>query len=93
MSIKVLYVEDEVFLGKIVKESLESRGFDVLMEDDGASVLTIFKQYEPDICVLDVMLPNKNGFDVAEEIRDINPDIPIIFFNCKNTNRRCYKRI
>jgi DNA-binding response OmpR family regulator len=81
--IKVLYVEDEVFLGKIVKESLESRGFDVMMEDDGGRVLDMFKFYEPDICVLDVMLPNKNGFEVAEEIREINADTPIIFLTAK----------
>jgi DNA-binding response OmpR family regulator len=83
MSVKVLYVEDELFLGKIVKESLESRGFDVMMEDDGARVLQIFNQYKPDICVLDVMLPNKNGFDIAEEIRAINTHIPIIFLTAK----------
>jgi DNA-binding response OmpR family regulator len=81
--IKVLYVEDEVFLGKIVKESLESRGFDVLMEDDGGRVLDMFKFYQPDVCVLDVMLPNKNGFEVAEEIREVNSDIPIIFLTAK----------
>jgi DNA-binding response OmpR family regulator len=81
--IKVLYVEDEVFLGKIVKESLESRGFDVMMEDDGGRVLDMFKFYQPDICVLDVMLPNKNGFEAAEEIREINADIPIIFLTAK----------
>ena len=83
MSIRILYIEDEVFLGKIVKESLESRGFDVMMEDDGHRVLNMFKHYKPDICLLDVMLPNKNGFDVAEEIREINADTPIIFLTAK----------
>jgi DNA-binding response OmpR family regulator len=81
--IKVLYVEDETFLGKIVKESLESRGFQVMMEEDGGRVLSRFKEYEPDICVLDVMLPNKSGFDVAEEIRAVNADVPIIFLTAK----------
>lgn len=80
---RVLYVEDETFLGKIVKESLESRGFDVVMEDDGANVLKVFKQINPDICVLDVMLPNKDGFTVAEEIRDVNEEVPIIFLTAK----------
>ncbi len=89
--IKVLYVEDEVFLGKIVKESLESRGFDVMMEDDGGRVMDMFKFFQPDICVLDVMLPNKNGFEVAEEIREVNADIPIIFLTAKSTNGRCNK--
>ncbi len=83
MTIKVLYAEDETFLGKIVKESLESRGFDVMMEEDGGRVLDMFSFYQPDICVLDVMLPNKSGFDIAEEIRTINADIPIIFLTAK----------
>src|SRR5688572_15489879 len=80
---KVLYVEDELFLGKIVKESLESRGFDVIMESDGAKATPVFKKSEPDICVLDVMLPNKDGFTIADEIRNINEDVPIIFLTAK----------
>ena len=65
--VKVLYVEDELFLGKIVKESLESRGFEVIMETDGSKVMTLFKKMTPDICVLDVMLPNKDGFEIAKK--------------------------
>lgn len=83
MSIKILYVEDETFLGKIVKETLEGRGFDVSMETDGDKVLPLFQEVEPDICVLDVMLPNKNGFDIAEDIRKLNDDVPIIFLTAK----------
>lgn len=80
---KVLYVEDETFLGKIVKESLESRGFDVLMESDGNKVLTLFRQSHPDVCVLDVMLPNKDGFTIADEIRESDGEVPIIFLTAK----------
>jgi DNA-binding response OmpR family regulator len=80
---KVLYVEDELFLGKIVKESLESRGFDVTMESDGAKVIDVFKKSIPDICVLDVMLPNKDGFAIADEIRELNEEVPIIFLTAK----------
>jgi DNA-binding response OmpR family regulator len=83
MSIKVLYVEDEQFLGKIVKETLESRGFDVVMETDGGKVLQVFETTAPDICVLDVMLPNRNGFDIAEDIRKLNDDVPVIFLTAK----------
>ena len=81
--IKVLYVEDEVFLGKIVKETLESRGFEVLMETHGARVLTAYENGRPDICVLDVMLPDVSGFELAEAIRTRNDDIPIIFLTAK----------
>jgi len=80
---KVLYVEDELFLGKIVKESLESRGFEVIMECDGAKATVAFKRSEPDICVLDIMLPNKDGFTIADEIRNINEEVPIIFLTAK----------
>ena len=80
---KVFYVEDELFLARIVKESLESREFDVIMENDGAKALDLFKKSQPDICVLDVMLPNKDGFEIADEIREINENIPIIFLTAK----------
>jgi DNA-binding response OmpR family regulator len=80
---KILYVEDELFLGKIVRESLESRGFEVLMEEDGGKAVDAFKRSKPDICVLDIMLPNKDGFTIADEIREINEDVPIIFLTAK----------
>ncbi len=83
MPVKILYVEDEMFLGKIVKESLESRAYDVIMEPDGDKVLPLFVLHKPDICVLDVMLPNKDGFAIAEEIRAIDGSIPIIFLTAK----------
>src|SRR4029079_15923490 len=83
MSIKVLYIEDEVFLAKIVKESLESRGFQVVLETDGARAVTSFNNHLPDVCVLDIMLPNKDGFVIAEEIRKINTSVPIIFLTAK----------
>ena len=80
---KIFYVEDETFLGKIVKESLESRGFEVIMETDGNKAFNIFKQCRPDVCVLDVMLPNKDGFTIADEIRELNEEVPIIFLTAK----------
>lgn len=80
---KVFYVEDELFLGKIVKESLESRGFEVVMESDGAKAVDLFRKSTPDICILDVMLPNKDGFAIADEIRQLNEEVPIIFLTAK----------
>lgn len=81
--IKLLYVEDELFLGKIVRESLESRGFNVIMESDGAKATAVFKKEKPDICVLDIMLPNKDGFAIADEIRELDEAVPIIFLTAK----------
>lgn len=82
--IKVLYVEDEPFLGKIVKESLESREYEVNMVADGLLVMPAFEQYQPDICVLDVMLPNRDGFTLGKEIRKRQADMPIIYLTAKN---------
>ncbi len=84
MSIKILYVEDEGFLGKIVKESLQSRGYEIFMEEDGAKAMTLFKECTPDICVLDIMLPNKDGFAIADEIRKLDPVTPILFLTAKS---------
>ncbi|MBL7742247.1 MAG: response regulator transcription factor [Chitinophagaceae bacterium] len=84
MAVKVFYVEDELFLGKIVKESLESRGFEVVMEGDGGKATDLFRKTNPDICVLDIMLPNKDGFTIADEIRELNEEVPIIFLTAKN---------
>lgn len=83
MAIKILYVEDELFLGKIVVESLQQRGFEVLMETDGAKVINQFQHFSPDICILDIMLPNKNGFELATAIRGLHEDMPIIFLTAK----------
>ena len=83
MGHKILYAEDELFLGKIVKESLESRGYEVLMEADGNKVLSHFLADKPAVCVLDIMLPNKDGFVIAEEIRKFDADVPIIFLTAK----------
>lgn len=81
---KVLYVEDETFLAKIVSETLESRGYQVALEEDGARALQKFIEVKPDVCVLDIMLPHKDGFAIADEIRDKDADVPIIFLSAKS---------
>lgn len=80
---KILYVEDEPFLGRIVKESLESRDFEVTMAADGKLAVSLFKESNPDICVFDIMLPQKDGYTLAKEIRNINAHVPIIFVTAK----------
>ena len=84
MKTKVLYVEDEVFLAKIVSETLQSRGYEVILESDGAKAVDQFTKEQPDVCVLDIMLPNKDGFTIADEIRDKNEKVPIIFLSAKS---------
>lgn len=84
---KILYVEDEPYLGKIVKESLESRDFDVKMLPDGRGVRAAVDSFQPQICVLDVMLPYKDGFTVGKELQDSHPALPIIFLTAKTQTK------
>jgi len=81
---RILYVEDEIYLGKIVKESLESRDFEVKMLSNGFNILPIVDEFQPHICVLDVMLPKKDGFTIGQEIRSKQAELPIIFLTAKN---------
>jgi DNA-binding response OmpR family regulator len=81
---KVLYVEDEMFLAKIVSETLQSRGYDVILEGDGGRAVDQFAKEKPDVCVLDIMLPNKDGFAIADEIRERDEQVPIIFLSAKS---------
>lgn len=84
MKTKILYIEDEPFLGKIVEETLVHRGFEVVRINDGAHVLESFKSFTPDICVLDVMLPHIDGFSLGLEIRKLFQKLPIIFLTAKS---------
>ncbi len=89
--VKILYVEDEPFLAKIVKESLESRDFRVTWIEDGQEALPAFQRQHPDICVLDVMLPNVDGFEIGSQIRKLSPSVPIIFLTAKNQTQDVLK--
>jgi DNA-binding response OmpR family regulator len=83
MKTKVLYIEDEPFLGRIVKESLESRDFEVTMLDDGKEATKTFSRVKPDICVFDIMLPSRDGYSIAREVRHLHASVPIIFVTAK----------
>lgn len=81
---KVLFVEDEQSLGLIVKESLETRDFDVRYCQDGKAGLQAFHEFKPDICLLDIMMPEKDGFTLAQEIRRTDSTTPIIFLTARS---------
>ena len=83
MKIKILYIEDEPFLGKIVTETLEQQGFDIRWVADGAGVLRVLASFHPDICVLDIMLPHIDGYTLCRQIRGLHPGLPIIFLTAK----------
>jgi len=82
--IKILLAEDEASLGMIVKESLESRDFNVFLASNGEEAFKIYQKEKLDILVLDVMMPKKDGFTLAKEIRLQNKRIPIIFLTAKS---------
>jgi len=82
--IKVLLAEDEVALGMIIQESLESRDFQVKLCGNGQLTWEAYQSYKPDVLVLDVMMPKKDGFSLATEIRKIDPYTPIIFLTSKS---------
>jgi len=88
---RVLYVEDEPFLGRIVKESLESRDFEVIMLDEGGAAVDVFRKEKPHICILDVMLPQRDGYSIAQGIREVNPTVPIIFVTAKTQTQDLLK--
>ncbi len=85
--ITLLLAEDEPALGQIVKESLETRDFDVLLCEDGETALNIYKKEQPELLILDVMMPKKDGFTLAEEIREHDDAIPIIFLTAKSQTK------
>ncbi|HSU50315.1 MAG TPA: response regulator transcription factor [Segetibacter sp.] len=80
---KVLLCEDDTNLGMVLKNYLELNDYDVILERDGRLGLAAFQREKFDICLLDVMMPNMDGFTLAEEIRDVDPDIPLFFLSAK----------
>jgi DNA-binding response OmpR family regulator len=82
--IKILLAEDEPSLGQIIKESLETRNFEVLLCENGEEAYKTYKKEQPLLLVLDVMMPKKDGFTLAKEIRMEDAEIPIIFLTAKS---------
>lgn len=85
--IKLLLAEDEPSLAQIIKESLETREFEVFFAENGIKALELYRQYTPDILVLDVMMPFKDGFTLAKEIREENKQVPIMFLTAKSQTK------
>lgn len=84
MKYKVLYAEDEPTLAQIISDGLMNSGYEVEVATDGHQALEIFKLKPPDICVLDIMMPLKDGYAVAEDIRKQDLGIPILFLSAKS---------
>ncbi|MEZ4793689.1 MAG: response regulator transcription factor [Gelidibacter sp.] len=83
----ILLAEDEPALGLIIKESLETRNFKVLLCENGEKALEVYHDQQPELLVLDVMMPKKDGFTVAKDIRSIDDTVPIIFLTAKSQTK------
>lgn len=81
---KILLVEDDQTLNFIIKDNLEQNGYVVTSAEDGESAIKFFKSEKFSLCLLDVMLPKKDGFTLAKEIREIDDHVPIIFLTARS---------
>lgn len=84
MKQKVLIVDDETSIQELIRFNLEQAGFDTEVASDGLAALEMFESYKPDLIVLDLMLPGKDGYDVCKEIRRTS-NVPIIMLTAKET--------
>lgn len=82
-TLKVLLCEDDENLGALLREYLQAKGLDVTLMPDGEAGYQAFTSDNFDLCILDVMMPKKDGFSLAQDIRKINGFIPIIFLTAK----------
>ncbi len=81
---KVLIAEDDRDFGNILTQYVTISGFEVTLGRDGKEAWELFNQIKPDICVLDVMMPEMDGFSLAEKIKEANPSVPVIFLTAKS---------
>ena len=81
---KILLVEDDASLGFVIQDNLALKGYDVTLCKDGDSGVAMFRRRPFDLCLLDVMLPKKDGFSVARSIRVHNKQVPILFLTAKS---------
>jgi len=81
---KILIAEDDRDFGNILSQYITISGFDVTLGRDGKEAWELFNKDKFDICVLDVMMPEMDGFTLAEKIKESHPEVPVIFLTAKN---------
>lgn len=91
MNNRVLVVEDDKNLGKVLTDYLTSKNYLVQLAEDGEIGFDFFTNNDYDIIILDVMMPKKDGFSLAKDIRKMNKDIPIIFLTAKSHKENIIK--
>lgn len=82
--VKILLAEDDPNFGSVLQDYLELNDFEVALAPNGVEAMRLFKEFEPNLCILDVMMPQKDGFSVATDIRAIDEEVPIIFLTAKS---------
>lgn len=80
----ILFVEDDPYLGLVIKDLFELNAYNVLFAKTAESGMELFLKSDPDICVLDVMLPKMDGFELGKKIRSINKKLPIIYLTARS---------
>jgi two-component system, OmpR family, response regulator VicR len=84
MKAHLFYVEDDESLSFVTRDNLELQGYSVTYCENGKQAMEMIRQNNFDLCILDVMLPDTDGFTIAEEIRKFNTEVPIIFLTAKS---------
>ena len=91
MKYKILYAEDEPFLARIVSDNLNAKGYEVITAGDGDAALRLYKSVNPDLCIVDIMMPLKDGYHLTEDIRKTGKNIPVIFVSAKSLDEDVVK--
>ncbi|NLJ60454.1 MAG: response regulator transcription factor [Firmicutes bacterium] len=82
-SVRILVIDDEEAIGNVIKDYLEAQGYEVFWAEDGLSAIDMFQRINPDLIILDLMLPGKSGFDVCKELRK-DSNVPVIMLTAKS---------
>lgn len=81
---RILLVEDDPNLGFVIKDRLSEAGYEITLANDGVSGYQVFMQTHFDLCIFDIMLPKKDGFELAKDVRLANKNVPLIFLTAKS---------
>ncbi|QPJ62113.1 MAG: response regulator transcription factor [Candidatus Nitronauta litoralis] len=81
---KILIAEDELYIREGLRDLLEGEGYATVCAEEGNKALTLFESEEPDLVLLDIMIPGKDGYSLCREIRNRNQDVPVIFISAKS---------
>lgn len=76
---KILLAEDDETLAFVTADNLNAKGYNVILVNNGVEAVKAFELEKPDLCILDVMMPEKDGFEAAREIRAKSKEVPILF--------------